>query len=238
MSDMTDLDTTNPGLNDPDMNDLDLDNVLQIDIVSDVVCPWCIVGFKQLEKAIAETGASVVLKWHPFELNPDMPAEGENLRDHIMRKYGSSAADSQAARERLTALGKDVGFDFRWSDDMRMANTFKAHQLLHWAGPSGKEHVLKMALFKAYFHDGKDPNDNETLADIAESVGLDREEALSVLADGRFANAVRQEETFWTQNGIQGVPAVIFEQKHLVSGAQGVANFSAIIRQLTGGEAA
>ncbi|TYC52204.1 DsbA family oxidoreductase [Rhodobacterales bacterium] len=217
--------------------DLDLDNVLQIDIVSDVVCPWCIVGYKQLEKAIEQTGASVVIKWHPFELNPDMPPEGENLREHIMRKYGSSAQDSEAARERLTGLGADVGFPFRWSDEMRMANTFKAHQLLHWAGPSGKEHALKMALFKAYFHDGKNPGDDETLADIAEGVGLDRDEALSVLADERFGHAVRDEEAFWVRNGIHGVPAVIFERKHLVSGAQGVENYAAIIRQIAAGEA-
>ena len=221
-----------------DLSDLDVENVLQIDIVSDVVCPWCIVGFKQLETAIAQTGVSAAVKWHPFELNPEMPDEGENLREHIMRKYGTSREQSQEARERLAEIGSGLGFDFRFTDDMRMVNTFKAHQLIHWAASEGKEHPLKMALFSAYFQERKNLNENGILADVAESQGLDRAEALNVLADGRCADQVRQEESFWTQNGIHGVPAVIFERRHLVSGAQGVDNYAAIIRQLTQGEAA
>ncbi len=208
------------------------DNVLQIDIVSDVVCPWCIVGFKQLETAIRQTGVSATVNWHPFELNPGMADEGENLREHIMKKYGSTAEQSQAARARLTELGAGLGFEFRFADDTRMVNTFKAHQLIHWAGPEGKEHALKMALFEAYFRDGKDVNDNAVLADIAQGVGLDRTEALAVLEDGRFADVVRQEERFWTESGIHGVPAVIFDRQHLVTGAQGVENYAAILRQL------
>ena len=132
-----------------DMTDLDMEELLQIDIVSDVVCPWCIVGFKQLEQAIEKTGVSVAIKWHPFELNPDMAGEGENLREHIMRKYGSTVEESQAARDRLTELGKELGFEFQFSDESRMINTFKAHQLIHWAGPQGQEHPLKMALFES-----------------------------------------------------------------------------------------
>lgn len=221
------------------MTDADnLENILQIDIVSDVVCPWCIVGFKQLEQAIEETGVPAAIKWHPFELNPDMPQEGENLRAHIMRKYGVSAEQSQETRERLTELGAGLGFDFRFTDGMQMVNTFKAHQLLHWAGPEGKEHPLKMALFEAYFKDGKDVSDTETLADMAAAVGLDREEAVQVLQDGRFAEVVREEESFWRQNGIEGVPAVIFERRHMISGAQGAENYAAIIKQLVDTEAA
>lgn len=221
-----------------DMNDLDMEELLQIDIVSDVVCPWCIVGFKQLERAIEETGVSAAIKWHPFELNPDMVAEGENLREHIMRKYGSTAEQSQAARDRLTGLGTELGFEFRFSDESRMVNTFKAHQLIHWAGPQGKEHPLKMALFEAYFRDGKDLNDNNVLVEVARGVGLNGAEALAVLEDGRYQGPVRQEEKFWTQNGIQGVPAVIFDRRHLITGAQGVDNYSAILKQLISGEAA
>lgn len=215
-----------------------LENLLQIDIVSDVVCPWCIVGFKQLEQAIEVTGVSAAIKWHPFELNPDMPQEGENLRAHIMRKYSVSAEQSQDTRERLTQLGAGLGFDFRFTDGMQMVNTFKAHQLLHWAGPEGKEHPLKMALFEAYFKDGKDVSDTDTLADIAASVGLYRQEAVRVLQDGRFADVVREEESFWRQNGIEGVPAVIFERRHMISGAQGAENYAAIIKQLVDNEAA
>jgi predicted DsbA family dithiol-disulfide isomerase len=219
-------------------NGASADPVLQIDIVSDVVCPWCIVGFKQLEQAIARTGVSAAVKWHPFELNPDMAEDGENLREHIMRKYGSTAEQSKAARDRLTALGAGLGFEFRFTDDMRMVNTFKAHQLIHWAGPEGKEHQLKMALFEAYFGNRRDLNDNEVLADVAASIGLDRAEALAVLEDGRYAEVVRAEEAFWTGNGIHGVPAVIFDRQHLVSGAQGADNFAAIITELTKGRAA
>ncbi|MES0812079.1 DsbA family oxidoreductase [Roseibium sp. SCPC15] len=221
-----------------EMSDLDMEEVLQIDIVSDVVCPWCIVGFKQLEKAIEQTGVSAAIKWHPFELNPDMPSEGENLREHIMRKYGSSAEQSQEARDRLTDIGSGLGIDFRFTEDMRMVNTFKAHQLIHWAAQEGLEHQMKMALFEAYFRDRKDLNDNAVLADIAENTGLDRASALNVLEDGRYADAVRQEEMFWTQNGIQGVPAVVFERRHLITGAQGVDNYVSIITQLVEGNAA
>lgn len=221
-----------------EMSDLNMDDVLQIDIVSDVVCPWCIVGFKQLEQAIAQTGVSAAVKWHPFELNPEMSEEGENLREHIMRKYGSSREQSQEARARLTEIGAGLGFEFKFAEDMRMVNTFRAHQLLHWAAHEGKEHPLKMALFAAYFQERKDLNDDAILADVANTVGLDRAEALKVLEDGRFADAIRQEEAFWTQNGIHGVPAVIFERRHLVTGAQGADNYAAIIRQLVSGEAA
>lgn len=214
------------------------DSVLQIDIVSDVVCPWCIVGFKQLEKAIEQTGVSAAIKWHPFELNPDMAAEGENLREHIMRKYGSTEEQSQQARDRLSEIGAGLGFEFKFSDDSRMVNTFKAHQLIHWAGPQGKEHPLKMALFEAYFHGQKDLNVPDVLADVAASVGLDRAEALKVLEEDQFADEIRQEEDFWRQNGIQGVPAVIFDRRHLITGAQGVENYASILKQLVEGEAA
>lgn len=213
-------------------------DVLEIDIVSDVVCPWCIIGYKQLEKALRETGVSATIKWHPFELNPQMVEDGENLREHLIAKYGTSPADSIKVRERLTNLGNELGFSFSFSDDMRMVNTFKAHQLLHWAGSLGKEHALKMALFEAYFSQRQDLNDPQILVGVAAAVGLDADEALAVLEDGRNADAVRQEQGFWTSNGIQGVPAVVFERKHLVSGAQGVDNFTAILRQITTGKAA
>ena len=215
-----------------DVNDLDMADVLQIDIVSDVVCPWCIVGFKQLEKAIEKVGVSAAIKWHPFELNPDMPEEGENLREHVMRKYGSTAEQSQEARTRLTDLGKSLGFDFAFSDDMRMVNTFRAHQLLHWAGPQGKEHPLKMALFDAYFREGKNLNEVAVLGDIAAEVGLDGAEAVLALESGQYSDAVRAEEDFWIRNGIQGVPAVVFDRRHLITGAQGVDNYMAILKQL------
>lgn len=211
---------------------------LRLDIISDVVCPWCLIGFKQFEQAMAVTGVSVQVFWHPFELNPDMPPEGENLREHIARKYGSSPEDSAKARARLTQLGADLGFTFNYADDMRMYNTFKAHQLLHWAGTQGRQHDLKMALFGSFFTHRRNVDDPEVLADAAAEIGLSREEALAVLADGRYAEKIRQEEQFWTSRGIQGVPAMVFNQQHLLVGAQGIENYVTVQRQLTGGQAA
>lgn len=205
---------------------------LRIDIVSDIVCPWCVVGYRQLAEALKQTHTAHEIHWHPFELNPDMPTEGQNLREHIMEKYGSSQQESDASRIRITEAGAEVGFKFNFTDDTRMHNTFKAHQLLHWAADHGLKHELKQALFTAHFTDNRNISDEEVLADIAEDVGLDREQALDVLADQRFAEVVRTAEQQMQQQGIQSVPAVIFNQRHLVSGAQGVENFKSILNQL------
>lgn len=214
------------------------DSAVRIDIVSDVVCPWCIIGYKQLEKALEQVGVKTAIEWHPFELNTQMAEEGENLREHLAGKYGTTREDSIRAREHLTALGNDLGFAFNYSDDMRMYNTFRAHQLLHWAGAQGRKHNLKMALFGAFFTDRRNVSDPRVLADVAASIGLDREEALTVLNDARNAESVRQEQSFWISRGIRGVPAIIFDRRHLVSGAQGVDNYVAILRSLTEGRAA
>lgn len=205
---------------------------LRIDIASDVVCPWCIIGYRQLETALRETGMQAEIHWHPFELNPQMPDEGEDLQQHLAAKYGSTPEDSRKSRARLTAMGAELGFTFNYADDMKMVNTFRAHQLLHWAGTQGREHELKMALFEAYFTHRQDVNDPEVLADIAKSIGLDRNEALAVLRDARFADAVRDAERLWINRGIQGVPAMVFNQKYLVTGAQGTDNFTSILQQL------
>lgn len=205
---------------------------LRIDIVSDIVCPWCVVGYRQLAEALKQTHTAHEIHWHPFELNPDMPEEGQNLREHIMEKYGSSQQESDASRIRITEAGAEVGFEFNFTDDTRMHNTFKAHQLLHWAADYGLKHELKQALFAAHFTDNRNISDEEVLADIAEDVGLDREQALAVLADQRYAEVVRTAEQQMQQQGIQSVPAVIFNQRHLVSSAQGVENFKSILNQL------
>ena len=205
---------------------------LRIDIVSDIVCPWCVVGYRQLAEALKQTHTAHEIHWHPFELNPDMPEEGQNLREQIMEKYGSSQQESDASRVRITEAGAEVGFEFNFTDDTRMHNTFKAHQLLHWAADYGLKHELKQALFAAHFTDNRNISDEEVLADIAEDVGLDREQALAVLADQRYAEVVRTAEQQMQQQGIQSVPAVIFNQRHLVSGAQGVENFKSILNQL------
>ena len=205
---------------------------LRIDIVSDVVCPWCVVGYRQLAAALEQTNTDHEIHWHPFELNPNMPSEGQNMREHIMEKYGSSQAESDASRTRIAEAGSEVGFEFNFNDDLRMHNTFNLHQLLHWAEQQGRMHELKQALFIAHFTDNRNLSDIRVLADIATEIGLNREEALAVLEDQQFANAVREVEQHWQRQGIQSVPAIIFNEQHLVSGAQGVDNYVNILEQL------
>ncbi len=205
---------------------------LRVDIISDVMCPWCIVGYSQLAKAASDADIYLDVHWHPFELNPQMAEEGENLLEHLAAKYGSTPEQSTQARAQLTNLGQALGFEFNFSDDSHMWNTFRAHQLLDWAGEQGKGHDLKMALFKAHFTDAKNLSDPDVLADVAEAVGLDRAEALRLLASEERAAQVRQKQQFWQQQGIQGVPAMVFQQRHLVTGAQGEANYTNILTQL------
>jgi len=205
---------------------------LRIDIVSDVVCPWCAVGYGQLATALEQTATEYEIYWHPFELNPDTPSEGRNWREHIANKYGSSREESDAMRTRITKAGAEVGFEFNFTEETYTYNTFDMHQLLHWADQQGCVHELKQALFTAHFTNARALSSREVLADIAAETGLDRKEALAVLEDQRFADTVRQAQQQWRRQGIQSVPSFIFDQKHLVSGAQGVENFKAILQQL------
>ncbi|ABF62943.1 DSBA oxidoreductase [Ruegeria sp. TM1040] len=206
---------------------------LRVDIVSDVVCPWCVIGYLQLAKAAAETGTDLEVHWHPFELNPQMAPEGENLREHLAAKYGTTPEDSRAARLRLTELGAALGFAFDYADDMRMVNTFRAHQLIDWAEDQGKAHEMKRALFAAFFTRREDLNDVSVLADVAESLGLDRVAAVAMLEGGERADAVREKQQFWTSKGITGVPAMIFERQYLVTGAQGEETYARILTELS-----
>lgn len=208
-------------------------NPLRIDIVSDVVCPWCIVGYRQLAIALERTGTAADIHWHPFELNPDMPHEGQDLGEHIAAKYGSTKAESDANRQRLVALGDELGFTFDYHDGKRMYPTFRAHQLLHWADEQGREHALKLALLTAYFTDSRNIDDLEVLVAVASECELDANEARRVLEDERYADVVRERERFWIDRGIRGVPAMVFDERHLLSGAQGVERYAAVLEQLT-----
>lgn len=206
---------------------------LRVDIVSDVVCPWCTIGYHQLKKASEETGIAIEVHWHPFELNPGMAPEGENLREHLAAKYGTTPKASREARNRLTEMGAALGFTFDYTDDMRMVNTFKAHQLIDWAEDQGKGHETNIALMGAFFTRREDLNDPQILGNVAASVGLDRDAALAMLDGGEKADLVRQKEQFWTSRGISGVPAMIFDRQHLVTGAQGEDNYARILDQLS-----
>jgi predicted DsbA family dithiol-disulfide isomerase len=213
---------------------------LRIDLVSDVVCPWCIIGYLQLQKALAPRADRIQLElhWHPFELNPDMPPEGQDLREHIAKKYGSTPEQSRGARARLTELGASLGFEFNYTDDMRMVNTFRAHQLLHWAGEQGVQTELKLALFDAFFRRGEDVSDTAVLTAVAGRVGLDKTEAAAVLADGRYAQAVREDQRQWLEQGIQAVPTFVINQQYLVQGAQEAAAFGRMLDKMLGERAA
>jgi predicted DsbA family dithiol-disulfide isomerase len=213
-------------------------SVVQIDIVSDVMCPWCIVGFRQLEQALGMTGMGARVRWHPFELNPAMPPEGQNLAEHIAEKYGSTPEQSAQNRAHLKALGKSLGIDFVFSDQSRIVNSFAAHQLLDFALAQGLQHPLKLALFKAHFTDQRDVSDRAVLLDVAEEVGLDRAEAANVLDTGALAETVREKQAFWTSRGISGVPSMVFGGKYLITGAQGAENYVQILRQVAEEEAA
>lgn len=213
---------------------------LRIDLVSDVVCPWCIVGWRQFQKALAQREDQIALDvhWHAFELNPQMPAEGQDLREHLAGKYGTTPEQSHKARQRLTDIGRELGFEFNYSDDMRMVNTFKAHQLLHWAAESGHQTALKEALFSAFFTAGRDVSDVEVLADVCASVGLDRDQALAVLADARYGQAVREDQRQWVEQGIQAVPTFVVNQQYMVQGAQEAEAFGRMLDKLLAARAA
>ncbi|APD86523.1 disulfide bond formation protein DsbA [Alteromonas sp. Mex14] len=202
-----------------------------VNMVSDVVCPWCIVGYQRLQEAIKTLdNIEVDIKFHPFELNPNMPEQGQNLREHIMEKYGISEQQSADNRARLVEAGEALGFAFNFTDDSRMQNTFKAHQLIHLAAKKGLEEEMKLSLFKAYFTDGKDVNDQTVLVEIADAIGLDGGEVKEVLQNGKYAQAVREEEATWMQRGIQSVPTFVIGNQG-IAGAQEPATLAAFITQ-------
>src|ERR1700759_502032 len=162
---------------------------LKIDFVSDVSCPWCVIGLKSLETALASLKGEVSADLHfqPFELNPQMHAEGQDIAEHIAQKYGSTPSDIERNRENIRARGAEVGFEFNMQKRGRIYNTFDAHRLLHWAETEGKQAALKQALFSAYFSEGRDPSDHAVLREVAQSVGLDAQRPAEILASDEFA---------------------------------------------------
>jgi predicted DsbA family dithiol-disulfide isomerase len=207
---------------------------LKIDFVSDVSCPWCAIGLKSLEKALVAIGdeAEISLHFQPFELNPNMAPEGQDIGEHLTEKYGSSAAQQEQAREMIRARGAEVGFDFAMGKRSRIYNTFDAHRLLHWAELEGKQLELKEALFAAYFTLGDDPSSHEVLLRVVAEVGLDADAAGEVLRSNRFAEEVREREQFFQRHGINSVPAVIINERHLISGGQPAAVFEQALREI------
>ncbi|MEP1768519.1 MAG: DsbA family oxidoreductase [Sulfitobacter sp.] len=205
---------------------------IQIDIISDVMCPWCIIGFRQLEQALGATNTGAFIRWHPFELNPNMPAEGQDLREHVAEKYGATPAQSAQTRLQMQEIGQGLGIDFQFSDNSRIVNTFAAHQLLDWAEAQSLQHPLKLALFEAHFTHARDVSDTAVLADVAASVGLDAEQAKEILSQASHADKTRERQQFWTQRGISGVPAMVFEGKYLLTGAQGAETYAQMLQKI------
>ena len=207
---------------------------MKIDFVSDVSCPWCVIGLKSLETALERVGdlVSAEIHFQPFELNPNMPAEGQNLAEHVRHKYGSTPEQSSAAREMIRERAAEVGFTIATSGESRIYNTFDAHRLLHWAGLVGGQAALKHALFEAYFTLGQNPGDPDVLVAAAERAGLDGVGAREVLTSGAYADQVRAEEQRWRQEGVTAVPAIVINDRYLISGGQPPALFEKALRSI------
>ncbi len=209
---------------------------LRIDIISDVMCPWCAIGYMGLKQALAELSNEIVadIHWQPFELNPNMPSEGQDLAEHIAEKYGSTPEQSRENRDHITRLGESLGFEFNFSEGRRIYNTFKAHQLLHWVGVAfpDKQTELKMALLIAYFKQGKDVSDTSVLLEVVEGLELDVNFAKQLLEDGVYAGDVRALQSQWSQLGVSAVPSFIIDEKYIISGGQPKEAFLQSLRQI------
>jgi predicted DsbA family dithiol-disulfide isomerase len=205
---------------------------MKIDFVSDVACPWCVVGLLSLEEALRRVGPELKVEMHfqPFELNPQMPPEGENAAEHLARKYGASPERLAQTREMLRQRGAELGFSF--GERPRVWNTFDAHRLLHWAGLEGRQRELKHALLAAYHSHAQNPGDAEVLLRLCAEVGLDVERARAILGGDEFADAVRESERFYQEQGISAVPSVIIDDRHLIQGGQPPEAFERALRQL------
>ena len=206
---------------------------LKIDIVSDVVCPWCTIGYKRLEKAISELGIEdqLEIEWQPFELNPNMPREGQNLKEHITEKYGATLEQQKESQQHMTEVGKEVNFSFDYFDEMRMVNTFNAHILLDYAKDFGKQTELKMRLTTAFFSERKDVSDSDILKQALLDVGLNAEEALTRLDNEKVRNDVRNKQDYWKNLGVNSVPTIVFNRKSAITGAQPVDVFKEVLSE-------
>lgn len=214
---------------------------LKIDFVSDVACPWCAVGLGALEQAIANLDSEIKTEIHfqPFQLNPDMPPEGQNIGEHLTQKYGSTAAQQEQTYAMIRARGAEVGFDFRMEGRGRTWNTFDCHRLLHWAGELGNDkngvsiqHLMKKEMLKSYFTEGQNPAARAVLLNIVNHLGLDAAKATAILDSDEFTAEVRARQRFYHSQDIHSVPAIIINDRHLISGGQPAAVFENALRQI------
>ena len=209
---------------------------LKIDFVSDISCPWCAIGLAALEAALAKLQGELVAQVHfqPFELNPQMPLGGQDITEHLAQKYGSTAQQQAQIRDNIRQRGADVGFSFNPGGRGRIYNTFDAHRLLHWAALEGaeKQTALKKALLVACHSEGQNMESTEVLLRATEQAGLDPTRAQAILTSDEFSVEVREREAFYTGQGIHSVPAVVINDRHLISGGQPAAVFEQALRQI------
>jgi predicted DsbA family dithiol-disulfide isomerase len=215
---------------------------LKIDFVSDIACPWCAVGLGALEQALERLKGDVQasLYFQPFELNPHMGPGGQDLGEHLTQKYGSTPEQQAQIRQTIAARGAEVGFVFHPGGRGRVYNTFNAHRLLHWAEGqgAGAQHALKKAFLLAYQGRAECVEDAEVLLAGVAAAGLDVAAARAVLQSDAHAAEVRERQQLYTQAGIRSVPAVIINDKHLISGGQPVEVFEQALRRIASGEVA
>jgi len=207
---------------------------IKLDIISDVVCPWCIVGYKSLQIAIEQLGVAdrIEVQWQPFELNPNMPPEGQDLREHVAEKYGSSLEESHASRLNIAARGKEVGFTFNFFDEMKIVNTRDAHILLDYAYEFGQQTALKLRLFTAAFTDQQDVSQRAVLLQVISDLGLDPEEAVRRLESPSHRQAVIDQESEWQRLGVSSVPTIVFNRTSAMSGAHSVEAYQSVLTEL------
>lgn len=195
---------------------------MQIDIVSDIACPWCAIGYARLEKAMEalKDDMDFIVQWHAFELNPDPTGDGEPILPALSRKYGRSEEEMRASQGQMMEIATALGLNFEKLQERHTRNTFDAHRLVKWAGEQRKQTAMKMAFFEAYFGRAENISNPEVLVYCVESIGLDGAKAREVLASDLYADAVRQDEAQYQQAGVSAVPAFIINQKYMISGAQ------------------
>jgi predicted DsbA family dithiol-disulfide isomerase len=221
-----------------------MQTTLKIDFVSDVACPWCAVGLGALEQAITSIATSnpdikVNIHFQPFQLNPDMPPEGQDIGEHLTGKYGSTAAQQEQTYAMIRARGAEVGFDFRLGGRGRTWNTFDCHRLLTWAETLGADasgisiqHKMKKAMLESYFTEGLNPGARDVLLGVVTRLNLDTVRAAAILDSDEYTAEVRKQQAFYRAHQINSVPAVIINDRHLISGGQPAAVFENALRQI------
>tara|TARA_R110000868_G_scaffold536_3_gene3868 strand:- start:61 stop:723 length:663 start_codon:yes stop_codon:yes gene_type:complete len=207
---------------------------LHVDIVSDIACPWCAIGYARLEQAMATLAGELELdiEWHAFELNPNPESKPQPILQALSRKYGRSEAEMEAAQANMIEVATGLGLNFSKMQERYTANTFNGHRLVKWAAEQGKQTAMKQALFDAYFGHAENVEDTEVLLRCVESIGLDTEAAQQVLDSDAFANAVRSDEARYQQAGVSSVPAFIVNNQYLISGAQEPAYLVEALREI------